>query len=209
MSDNTIQFLPFTAINEFMRPDFRLTIIRKTLSNFRDLPEKEQEKLNRLIKRNVKIPGFRNSEKAPAAVKVLPTAKAFESNPDLTAAILSAWTELNSNLREQIYQVLKQRDWYFFSDEIRSPLDLPELKSEKDWGILPTEADRSVLPGFLMYWPKQQDFEEIYETFSSLYPDAENSIDEVSLMAVWLVNRLPYKVLDEDIANVDLDLDIE
>ena len=209
MPENSVQFLPFNAINEFMRSDFRLTIIRRTLSNLRELPEKEQEKVNRLIKRTVKVPGFRNSEKAPAAVKVIPTAKAFEANPNLTAAILSAWAELNTELRERIFQVLKVREWYFFSEEIKSVSDLPELKTEKDWGILPIDADRTILPGFLIYWPQQQEFEEIYESFTSSFPEAENSIDEVSLMTVWLTNRLPYHVLNEDEAMIDFEQDLE
>jgi len=201
MPENTVQFLPFSAINEFMRADFRLTVIKNTLTNLRELPDNKQDQLNRLIKQTVKIPGFRNSDKAPSAVKVLPTIKSFESNPKLTAAILSAWSELNSELRQQVNQVLKDRGWYFFPDENMSPTNLPELKTEKDWGILPIDADRTLLPGFLIFWPKNQDFEEIYESYNQKYPEGAFSIDEVSLMAVWLANRLPYQIVEDDTTN--------
>ena len=198
MPDNTVQFLPFHAINEFMRADFRLTVIKRTLTNLRNLPQNEQDKVNRLIKRSVKIPGFRNSEKAPTAVKILPTSKVFESDPNLVAAILSAWSELNPELRSHVFQVLKERSWFFFPDDITSASDLPSINTEKDWGILPETADRTVLPGFLIYWPENQDFEEIYTNFTEAFPDAENSIDEVSLMTVWITNRLPYHVQSDE-----------
>jgi hypothetical protein len=194
MTENSVQFLPFHAINEFMRADFRLIVVRKTLSNLKLLPAEKQDKLNRLIRRTVKIPGFRNSEKAPAAVKVLPAAKAFESDPGLAAGLLSAWKDLHPELSSQVYQVLKHRGWFLFPEQMKSPADLPSLESETDWGILPLEADRTLLPGFLTFWPAQQEFESIYETFTGMFPDSEHSLDEVSLMAVWLSNRLPYQI---------------
>ncbi len=198
MPDSTIQFLPFHAINEFMRPDFRLNVIRHCLNSLSQLPNKIQEPVNRHIRKVVKVPGFRNSEKAPTAVKILPAAKAFETNPELVAAVLNAWSESKNSLRLQVFDVLKQRGWYLFPAETFSLTNLPEVQTEKDWGILPPEADRSLLPGFLTYWPKDQDFEAIYQTYSELYPQGEASIDEVSLMAVWLSDRLPYHISGEE-----------
>jgi hypothetical protein len=198
MPENTVQFLPFHAINEFMRPDFRLNVVRQTLSELNKLPAKSRETVSHQIRRVVKVPGFRNSEKAPTVVKVIPTAKAFESNPELVSSILSAWTELKSELRDQVFQVLKARQWFFFPDESISINSLPSLKNQEDWGVLPVAADRSLLPGFLIYWPKDQDFEAIYQTYNELYPDGKGSLDEVSLMSVWLANRLPYHITGDD-----------
>jgi hypothetical protein len=198
MPDSTIQFLPFHAINEFMRPDFRLNVIRYCLNSLSQLPNKFQEPVNRHVRKVVKVPGFRNSEKAPTAVKILPTSKAFEKDPELVAAILAAWSESKSNLRLQVFDVLKQRGWQVFPAETISLTNLPEIQSEKDWNILPPEADRSKLPGFLTYWPKDQDFEAIYNTYTELYPQGEASLDEVSLMAVWLADRLPYHISGEE-----------
>jgi hypothetical protein len=191
MSENTVQFLPFHAINEFMRADFRLTVIRHTLVNLDQLPGHFRDPVNRTIRKTVSVPGFRNTDKAPAMVKLLPTAKAFEKNADLAAAIIAAWAENHADLKSQIYEVLKNRQWFLFPEEMKSPADLPSIQSEADWGVLPLAADRTKLPGFLIYWPKDQHFEAIYETFTALHPDAAASLDEVSLMAVWLANRLP------------------
>ena len=105
------EFLPFHAINEYMRPDFRLSIIRETITSQVNLPEQFINDLNQKINKYVKIPGFRSSEKAPALMKVYPTAKAFEKNPDLVASILSCWTELNIELRDQVIQLLTLRNW--------------------------------------------------------------------------------------------------
>lgn len=195
MTENAIQFLPFHAINEFMRPDFRLNVVRYTLTRLDELPEQYRNPIQAAIRKTVKVPGFRNSEKAPALVKVLPTAKAFEKNSELVAAILAGWAELHPDLKSQVYAVLQRRGWRMFPPEFHALEDLPSLKSEADWGVLPLHADRARLPGFLIYWHAGQDFEAIYATFTELFPDASASIDEVSLMAVWLANRLPYHIV--------------
>lgn len=200
--DNTIEFLPFHAINEFMRPDFRLTVVRSVLNSYKGLPANNRQVIDRLTNRFVKVPGFRNSEKAPSAIKLLPMAKAFENNPEIVAAILSAWAEIHTELRQQVLHVLRERGWYFFSSEFQGLTHLHSLKAEKDWGILPADADRTRLPGFLIYWPKSETFEEIYQTYTRLYPDAQGSMDEVSLMAVWLSLRLPYQMVDRELPSV-------
>jgi len=193
-----VEFLPFHAINEFMRPDFRLTVVRSALSALNTLSQNLRAPVDRLTKQVVKVPGFRHSEKAPTPVKVLPMAKAFESNPGLVAAILAAWAEAHADLRQQIFTVLEKRGWYLFPGELESPVDFPSLKTEKDWGVLPIQADRTRLPGFLIYWPKTETFENLYQTFAELYPSAQGSLDEVSLMAVWLALRLPYQVVERE-----------
>ncbi len=63
------EFLPFHAINEYMRPDFRLKIIRDTLTGQNTLDEHLSNDLNQHIKKNVSVPGFRSSDKAPALIK--------------------------------------------------------------------------------------------------------------------------------------------
>jgi hypothetical protein len=50
------------------------------------------------------------------------------------------------------------------------------------------------LPGFFTHWPNGEDFEILYSNFSELFPEAESSIDKISLMVVWLSMRLPYHV---------------
>ncbi len=198
MSENTIEFMPLHGINEFMRPDFRLSVIRKTLGALSQLPDNLSGPINHLTRKFVKVPGFRNSEKAPTMVKVLPMANAFEKSPELVGAILSAWAEVQNELRNQVYNVLKERNWPFFPAEIHNLQELPSLKTERDWGVLPLEADRTKLPGFLVYWPKGEDFESLYDTFAKLYPEANSSLDEVSLMSVWLSMRLPYHITEDE-----------
>jgi hypothetical protein len=114
---------------------------------------------------------FRNSLKAPTALKVKPIADAFEKNPELVQAILAAY-RVQSELRGKVYDLLKERGWE----------------------ILPPEADRTVLPGFLTIWPRGEDFEVLNEAFAEKYPGTEASGDDVSLMVVWLSGRLPYRI---------------
>lgn len=198
MEDHKIEFLPFHAINEFMRSDFRMKVVKDTLAKLPGLPSDLRDPVERHIRKSVKIPGFRHPEKAPTLVKVLPCAQVFEKNPEFVAAMLAAWSEVNAHLRDQMLVVFQQRGWYFFPTEISSVADFPLPKTEKDWGILPATADRTRLPGFTMYWPGTEDFEVLYDTYIEIYPGGEASKDEVGLMAVWMAMRLPYHHTGEE-----------
>ena len=198
MSENQVEFLPFHAINDFMRSDFRLNVVKSTLSALNSLPESQRSSINHLTKKLVKIPGFRHSDKAPAIVRAIPISNAFEKSPELVAAILAAWAESHASLRAQVYDTLTSRGWKTFPTEMHSLADVPALKTEKDWGILPIEADRTKIPGFLIYWPKGETFEVLYQALSEKFTDAQVSIDEASLMVVWLTLRLPVNIIDEE-----------
>jgi len=188
------EFLPFHAINEFMRPDFRLSVIREALTSLATLPESYANELNHQIKRTVTIPGFRHSDKAPALIKVLPTSKSFEKNPELVAAILACWAEHNPDLREKVYQLLKIQNWNMLTETDSMEVEQLSLDAIKEWPVLPINVNRAKLPGFYTHWPKDQDFETLYTKFTELYPESDASTDKVSLMAVWLSMRLPYQV---------------
>jgi hypothetical protein len=192
------EFLPFHAINEYMRPDFRLNVIRETLTAQATLDEPYVNDLNQKIKKRVTVPGFRNSDKAPALIKVLPTSKAFEKYPDLVVAVLSCWAEIQSELREQVYTLLKARNWLMFPEAEGIDTDTLTMDAINEWPIFPLTMNRTKLPGFFTHWPKGEDFETLYKNFSELFPDSSASIDKVSLMVVWISMRLPYQV-DSDI----------
>ena len=201
MEENQVHFLPFNAINEFMRDDFRLKVCRSVLGKISSLPNSLQDPINRMTRKVVQVPGFRNSEKAPTAVKLLPIVSAFQKSPELVAAILAAWAELQSELRGQMYGILKERGWKMFPEEIEDvAVFAASLKLEvpSDWGVLPLLADRTRLPGFVIYWPAGQSYDDIYNDLIAQYPQSESSIDEVSLMAIWLALRLPYKMDGEE-----------
>ena len=150
-----------------------------------ELSPKTQASINKLTKKHVKVPGFRNSAKAPASVKAVSMVKPFEKQPKLVSAVISAWAESNSEMRQQVFRLL----------------------SGFGWKLLPVEADRTRLPGFLAQWPEEHDFEVIYEGLTESCQDSEYSIDDVSLMAVWLSVRLPIeKVSLDKIAELPFDL---
>ncbi|HLF91263.1 MAG TPA: hypothetical protein VI451_20125 [Anaerolineales bacterium] len=165
-------FLPFHALNRFMRDDYRQTVVRTALSALPTLPNDFRSAIDKQTKRHVNVPGFRNSIKAPASLKVRPMAEAFEKRADLVAAVLAAWAEAQSELRQQVYDLL----------------------TERGWEVLPIEADRTKLPGFLTKWPAGEDFDVLNEAFKEKYPDVEVATDDVSLMAVWISTRLPLDV---------------
>jgi hypothetical protein len=201
MIDET-EFLPFHAINEFMRPDFRLSVIRETLSNQEKVGEPYAHELTQQIKKKVTVPGFRNSDKAPALVKVLPTSKAFEKYPELVVALLACWAENQAELRDQVFGMLKNRNWPIFTETYGTETSALSPDVIKTWPIFPKNFNRTRLPGFFTHWPKGEDFEVLYTNYSSLFPDSNASIDKVSLMVVWLTMRLPYHV-DMELLNSD------
>jgi hypothetical protein len=90
------------------------------------------------------------------------------------AAILAAWTEAHAALKEKVQALLEARQWE----------------------ILPIDADRTKLPGFITIWPRGENFEVINQAFKEMYPDTEVSDDDVSLMVVWISGRLPYQFTD-------------
>jgi hypothetical protein len=193
MAEKT-EFLPFHAINEFMRADFRLSVVRDTLTNQEKLDHQLVDELSQQVKKRVSVPGFRNSDKAPALVKVLPTAKAFEKYPELVAALIACWAEIHQALREQIYTLLKTRQWPMLSKD--ETVDISSLSVDliKRWPVFPIDFNRTRLPGFYTHWPKGEDFEALYKNFTTLNPDSPASIDKLGLMTVWLTMRLPYHV---------------
>jgi hypothetical protein len=176
MEESKAQFLPFHAINEFMRDDYRLLVVRVALSALPALPEAIQQQVERQTKKYVHIPGFRNSAKAPAAVRVKPTAEAFAKSPHLVAAILAAWAEAQGDLREEVYTLL----------------------SERNWPLVAMDADRTKLPGFITKWPKGEDFDILTAAFKQKYSDSNRESDDISLMIVWMGMRLPYQFTEDD-----------
>jgi hypothetical protein len=171
-----VEFIPFHAINEFMRNDFRLQVIRSVLGSLQDFDPEITSQINRLTRKYVKVAGFRNSAKAPATVKAVAMVKVFEKQPDLVAAILRAWAVARAGLRQNIYHLLLDRGWK----------------------LLPMEANRENLPGFLTQWPSEDDYDTLYDALLKNHPEMENSIDEVSLMVVYLSNRLPIHKISMD-----------
>ncbi len=165
------EMIPFHAINEFMKNTYRLTVVRSTLIGMNRLPHERQVPINQLVKKLVTVPGFRNSEKAPATVKAVPTAQAFDKSPELVGAILAAWAELHPALRQQVFDLLSLRGW----------------------SLLPIEGERTRLPGFFVQWPEGETFEELAAAFRSQYPEAKDSNDDINLMIVWVATRLPIK----------------
>ncbi|MBI3240686.1 MAG: hypothetical protein HYZ49_00115 [Chloroflexi bacterium] len=181
MTDKTAQFLPFHALNEFMRHDYRLTVIRTALNALPGLPGHFRQPIDKMTKQVVRVPGFRNGAQAPASLKVVPVAEAFGKSPELVAAILAAWAEARTDLRQQVYDLLKGRGWE----------------------VLPPEADRAKLPGFLTKWPKGEDFDLLNKAFAEAHPDSTATTDDVSLMAVWVSGRLPLEAEEETTDETD------
>ncbi len=174
-NNKTVELLPYHAINEFMRNDFRLAVVRSTLAALPGLPPNYKSAIDRLTKKHVKVPGFRNSEKAPAAVKAAPIAEAFEKHADLVGAVLAAWVESHAELRQSIYDFLTSRGWE----------------------LLPLDADRVKMGGFLVTWPKDESFEVLSGAYKESHPDSSYTTDEVLLMMVWMTMHLPFNMVEK------------
>ncbi len=177
MSDqDQIQYIPFHAINQFMLDDYRLHVVQTVLSRQEQLPPARRNIINALIKKLVSVPGFRNSAHAPLPIKVKGALTAFNRNPDFVAQILQGWCELNPELRERVYAMLVAREWK----------------------LLPGTVDRSVLPGFMIEWKKGETYDALDAAYAEMYPENNDSDYDIRLMVVWLANRLPYNMGDDE-----------
>ncbi|GAB4581281.1 MAG: hypothetical protein Fur0022_40280 [Anaerolineales bacterium] len=176
MSDKKVSFLPFHALSQFMRDDFRQTVIRRTMNALPDLPDHLRANIDKQTKRFITIPGFRNSIKAPLGLKIRQMNEAFEKRADLVSALLAGWAETHAELRQQVYDLL----------------------IERGWEVLPLEADRTKLPGFITIWPANEDFEVLNAAYKAKHPETEATEDDVSLMAAWISTRLPFEVEGEE-----------
>jgi hypothetical protein len=170
MNDNKIAFVPFHAINQFMLDEYRQQVIRIVLSSFDSLPVNRRKSINNLIKKSVSVPGFRDASQAPLAVKLRGVERAFEKNPEMTAQVLMAWSELKPELAHQVH----------------------ELLSSRGWELLPVETDLSRLPGFLPEWPKDEDYDTLEPAFAGKFPEVVVDPYDFRLMVVWVSGRLPY-----------------
>ncbi len=171
MDKKRVAFLPFHAVDAFMETDYRAQVLRAAFQAQRSLPAAAGRNLAALTKKYVWVPGFRDARKAPVNLRLRPAAKAFEKHADFAAAVLAAWAEAHAELRAQVHALLTTRGWE----------------------ILPPEADRAKLPGFLPSWPRDENFETLTAAFREQYPESEASDDDISLMSVWIAGRLPYK----------------
>jgi hypothetical protein len=176
MDDKKVLFYPFHAINKFMLLEYRREVLQQVLSDTSKLSGGQRGALNGDIKRLVKVPGFRNSSIAPLPLKIRGAESTFEHNSGFTARVLEGWSEIHGDLKQQVYDLLKSRNWE----------------------ILPVEADRTKLPGFLGDWPKEETYEVLNKTFSETYAGSPASEYDVRLMIVWLSGRLPVNMADQE-----------
>lgn len=175
MDDQHAQYFPFHAINEYMLPEYRQRVIQTVFAGFGKLSGERRSDLNNLVKRHVQVPGFRNSSMAPSGIKARGVVSVFERRPEMTAEVLQAWSELNVDLRQKVYDFLKAREW----------------------DVLPPAADRTKLPGFQTTWPEGQDYDMLGKAFAEMFPGEAPLENDLRLMIVWLSNRLPFDMYGE------------
>jgi hypothetical protein len=174
--DDKQQYFPFHAINEFMVPEYRLHVLQAVLSGFNHLPGERRSAINSMIKRHVQVPGFRNSTQAPTLVKAKASVSVFERRPEFVAQTLQGWSDLHPELRQKVHDFLKGREW----------------------DLLPPEADRTRLPGFLTTWPQGETYDVLGEAYEQAFPGETVDENDLRLMMVWLGGRLPYDMNGEE-----------
>jgi hypothetical protein len=177
MMSEKMEYLPFSAVNDFMRDDYRITVMTEVFSNLEKLDKAPRTVITTAVSHHVSVPGFRNGNLAPVGRKVKASVSLFERAPEFAAAVMQGWSSLHPQLRTVVVEVLTELGWE---------------------NVLPADADRAQLPGFQIHWPKKDNFEAILAQVKAKQPDLEESEDNVSLMAVWMGNRLPYDLYSEE-----------
>jgi hypothetical protein len=174
MENKKIAYLPFHVINEFMVSPYRLSVIQRVLEKQQSISPNHSKTIHLLIKNSIKVPGFRNAGVAPLMLKVKYSEPVFENNPEYVKHILAGWYETEPELAQLVFSFLVDRGWK----------------------VLPLAADRSQLSGILPTWPKDDDFETLTAAFAELNPAYREKLDDVTLMIVWISNRLPIEIKD-------------
>jgi hypothetical protein len=172
-----VEFLPLHAINEFMRDDYRLTVLNEVFVGLDQIPAEKKAAIGKLVAHYVTVQGFRNGNLAPAGRKAKGSATLFERSAEFVGLVVESWRSLHSELASTMFAVLIEHEW---------------------GDLLPLEADRSQLPGFGIHWPKKDTFDVLIKAVQIKEPQLQESDDNISLMAVWLGNRLPYDLFAEE-----------
>jgi hypothetical protein len=173
-NQDSVSFVPFNGINQFMLPDYRRQVLQTVFGHLDQLPPEQKSRMGTLMRRFLQLPGFRNPTLAPLGVKVRGAVAPFEKSADFASAILAGWAELHPELMSQVYHLLKDRGWE----------------------LLPLDADRTKVPGFLTRWPAEETYEVLNQTYLEQFPQSRASEDDVRLMAVWISGRLPFEKVD-------------
>ncbi|MEN6522950.1 MAG: hypothetical protein ABFD14_04415 [Anaerolineaceae bacterium] len=176
MTQKQIQYLPFHAINEFMLTEYRQQVINSVFHDIENLSGASRGKLNSLVKQQLQVPGFRNASQAPSGVKARYAVKAFEKSTEFAAQVLQCWSELHSELAQDVYAILQ----------------------ENSWEILPVDTNRTVLPGFIPSWPEGETYDLLDDKYAKRYPEKQVDTNDLRLMAVWLSGRLPLNDSSEE-----------
>lgn len=171
MEDEKIEFVPFHAINNFMILDYKQHVLMDVFNHLDQLENSRKGRYLSVVRKSLSIPGFRNSSMAPLPMKIKAALSAFEKNPEYVIQTIACWAEIHTELRQKVYDLLVQRDWK----------------------LLPVDADRSVLPGFQTKWHPTDTYEVINQAFDEKYGEGSETADDVRLMTVWLSNRLPFE----------------
>ncbi|MBN2046286.1 MAG: hypothetical protein JW750_00475 [Anaerolineaceae bacterium] len=173
-----VQFLPWAAINAFMVPEYQHQVMHEVLNGYDGLESEQRRSLNQMIKKGAKLNGFRNATMAPLSLRINAAVGLFEKHAAFTAEVLAAWCTIHADLAQKVYDLLVGRGWE----------------------ILPLDADRKKLPGFLTRWPKKDEYEVLIAAYREQYgEDAQQASDnDISLMSVWLSGRLPYELVEEE-----------
>jgi len=163
-------YLPFKAVNVYMQPDYRKSVVEYLLTHIKKLKANDKARLIAAIKKYVKVNGFRNPTLAPLSLKVNAYTQAFEKESSLVRITLELWVLLQKKLQTNVKSFLQTKKWKCLS------MDREILDDEE---------------AFLPKWPKSQTSEKVFKAFKKVFPDFKTNQDDVSLMTIWISGHLP------------------
>ena len=106
-----IEYLPFNAINEFMRDDYRLAILSEIFTNFEKLSSAQRSHIGKFVSKYATIQGFRNANLAPVGRKAKACVTLFERSSEFAAEIVDSWVSLHNDLAETVFSLLTEKKW--------------------------------------------------------------------------------------------------
>ena len=153
----------FRALNAALRPDYRETVTKEVLEQYKQTAPTTRQRLERALRDRVNIKGFRDPFRAPMVSLLRTVVVRSYRSATVLGALLHVWGELHVDLRKSVHDFLR-------AQEISIP---PVIALEESFA-----RSGSLAPELV----------ETAHLFQTQYPDFH--ADDVVLMLCYLTGRV-------------------
>ena len=169
---------PLATVFALMRPEFSEVVVERALRSRGKAPARVRSALEKALRSNVRVPGFKDTSRAPEQLLTGPALTVIKrGNGRLAGAMLRVWDESQAPLRECVTEHLRTAE---------VSLVKPDYK-----------ANRFTATWLVEEWVRHR------EALASTHQQFNE--DEVALMLCLVAGRAPVPELEEAVARIESD----